>query len=341
MDELADYDPNAALAEAKQGYDRLDAGVRERIGRGGPEAVQAWQDLDEDAPFRHAFETLVREFGHLSDSGNDFSTVPWRENLPLLLQTVAGYAPPEVRDDKVGWEDLPLSPLRRRLLGPIYRRARRFRLHREAVSSLYTYGYGLFRLYYLALADRLVADGVLGVREEVFYLTSDEVVAAATGRLDVAESRAIVARRREEVEAARHVQPPATLYGDEEVPLPSGSTHTLRGTPTSRGVYTGPARVVRGLGDFDRVRPGDVLVVPYSDVGWTPLFSQAGAVVAQSGGILSHSSIVAREYGIPAVVSVPNACDLPDDTLVTVDGFRGEVAIADEVNPPPSSPIPE
>ena len=71
--------------------------------------------------------------------------------------------------------------------------------------------------------------------------------------------------------------------------------------------------MVRGLRDFDRVQPGDVLVIPYSDVGWTPLFARAGAVVAESGGMLSHSSIVAREYQIPAVVSVPGAMRLQDE----------------------------
>ena len=68
-----------------------------------------------------------------------------------------------------------------------------------------------------------------------------------------------------------------------------------------------------------------MLVIPHSDVGWTPLFARAGAVIAESGGILSHSSIVAREYGIPAVVSVPGACQLLDNRLVTVDGYQGKV----------------
>jgi phosphohistidine swiveling domain-containing protein len=84
---------------------------------------------------------------------------------------------------------------------------------------------------------------------------------------------------------------------------------------------------VHGLRDFDKLQPGDVLVIPFSDVGWTPLFTKAGAVIAESGGILSHSSIVAREYNIPAVVSVPGACQLADDTIVTVDGYRGEIVI--------------
>jgi pyruvate,water dikinase len=69
------------------------------------------------------------------------------------------------------------------------------------------------------------------------------------------------------------------------------------------------------------------LDIPYSDVGWTPLLAKAGAVVAASGGILSHSSIVAREYGIPAVVSVPGACQLADDIPVTVNGHGGRITV--------------
>jgi pyruvate,water dikinase len=86
-------------------------------------------------------------------------------------------------------------------------------------------------------------------------------------------------------------------------------------------------RVISGIHEFDKMRQGDVLVIPFSDVGWTPLFTKAGAVIAESGGILSHSSIIAREYNIPAVVSVPGACTLADETIVTVDGYRGEVIL--------------
>ena len=85
--------------------------------------------------------------------------------------------------------------------------------------------------------------------------------------------------------------------------------------------------MIRGIHEFGKMREGDVLVIPYSDAGWTPLFSKAGAVIAESGGILSHSSIVAREYNIPAVVSVTGACNLTDDVVVTIDGYSGEVLI--------------
>jgi pyruvate,water dikinase len=86
-------------------------------------------------------------------------------------------------------------------------------------------------------------------------------------------------------------------------------------------------RVVQGIQDFPKVRQGDVLVIPYADVGWTPLFARAGAVIAESGGMLSHSSIVAREYHIPAVVSVAHACQLADDTIVSVDGYLGTITV--------------
>jgi pyruvate,water dikinase len=84
---------------------------------------------------------------------------------------------------------------------------------------------------------------------------------------------------------------------------------------------------VKGIVDFNKVQVGDVLVIPYSDVGWTPLFAQAGAIIAESGGMLSHSSIIAREYGIPAVVSVNGAMKLSDNMHVTVDGQKGMVII--------------
>jgi pyruvate,water dikinase len=101
----------------------------------------------------------------------------------------------------------------------------------------------------------------------------------------------------------------------------------MKGIPTSKGLYKGRVRVIRGVNDFQRLRDGDVLVIPYSDVGWTPLFTKAGAIIAEAGGFLSHSSIIAREYEIPAVVSVHGACQLKDGTLVTVDGYQGDITI--------------
>ncbi|WP_182872832.1 PEP/pyruvate-binding domain-containing protein [Microbispora sp. H10670] len=103
----------------------------------------------------------------------------------------------------------------------------------------------------------------------------------------------------------------------------------LTGTPGSRGTVTGTARIVRGPGDFARVRPGDILVCPFTDPAWTPLLRIAAGVVTETGGVLSHAAIVAREHAIPAVLGIPAATSrLRDDTVVTVDGTNGTVTAA-------------
>ncbi|WP_431931203.1 PEP/pyruvate-binding domain-containing protein [Nonomuraea jabiensis] len=117
-------------------------------------------------------------------------------------------------------------------------------------------------------------------------------------------------------------------------PSPSAASDTpagaLTGTPGSRGSVTGTARIVRGPGDFARVHAGDILVCPFTDPAWTPLLRVAAGVVTETGGVLSHAAIVARELGIPAVLGVPNATSrLHDDTVITVDGTTGAVTATD------------
>ncbi|UZN03857.1 PEP/pyruvate-binding domain-containing protein [Cellulomonas sp. S1-8] len=109
-------------------------------------------------------------------------------------------------------------------------------------------------------------------------------------------------------------------------PAQGPSPATLVGTPGSRGTATGAARIVRGPGDFARVRPGDVLVCPWTDPAWTPLLRLAAGVVTETGGVLSHAAIVARERGIPAVLGIPGATTrLHDARTLTVDGTAGTV----------------
>lgn len=116
-------------------------------------------------------------------------------------------------------------------------------------------------------------------------------------------------------------------------PAPASASDTpaaaLTGTPGSRGTVTGTARIVRGPGDFARVHPGDILVCPFTDPAWTPLLRIAAGVVTETGGVLSHAAIVAREHAIPAVLGVPNATSrLHDDTIITIDGATGTVTEA-------------
>jgi pyruvate,water dikinase len=104
---------------------------------------------------------------------------------------------------------------------------------------------------------------------------------------------------------------------------------TLSGTGASAGVARGPARVLMSLAEADRFRPGDVLVARTTMPAWTPLFAAACAVVTETGGVLGHAAVVAREYGIPAVLGVKDATALlRDGQLIEVDGSAGTVRVA-------------
>ena len=198
------------------------------------------------------------------------------------------------------------------------------------MSSFYTLCYGFHRPLYLRLSALAAqGDGAWPpTPDAIFYLEDTEARALARGAQAAAEAVGLVETRAAEVDAVRDAVVPDIVFGDEPAPLEDIDAERLTGVATSSGRHTG--QVVRV--ESPRVRSpcsdGDVLVVPYSDVAWTPLFSRAGAIVAESGGFLSHTSIVAREYGIPAVVSVTGAMRaLKDGDVVTVDGYNGSITV--------------
>lgn len=122
---------------------------------------------------------------------------------------------------------------------------------------------------------------------------------------------------------------PITAALPPSVGSPPLTDATLAGAPASPGVVTAQARIVRGPGDFRRVRPGDIVVCTCTDPAWTPLLAIAAGVIAEIGGTLSHAAIVAREFGIPAVLGVTGAMQrIRDDDRVTLDGTAGLIAPA-------------
>lgn len=304
----SENDPNPAL-------DAL-AGV---IAESGPASADA----------RRALAAFLDRFGHFSDSGNDFSVPPWREQPELVVRMAESRISGGKTVDRVKWRDVSasLGPLGRLALGSVRSRAARYQTLRDGVSSVYTYGYGLFRRYFLEIGARLETRGVLSAADDIMFLTFDQVRDAVEGRLEVDEARRHVDGHRQAIADLADLQMPEVIYGEDFIAIPESTAGTLHGVATARGHHRGPIRVVSGLADFDKVEVGDVLAIPFSDVGWTPLFAKAGAVVAESGGMLSHSSIVAREYGIPCVVSVAGATRLPEGASAIVDGYRGTVTV--------------
>jgi len=325
MIEIHEYNPATHLRRLNGLFKSFNPETQDLIRKSSFEEVIQNKELGD---FPQAFAQFADRFGYLSDNGNDFTSVPWREKPETLLKLVSEYEPEEESNqEKLKYLDLRLQHKTNALLRFHYRRAREFRLLREQVSALYTYGYGLFRYYFLALGHHFVIRNLIDSPEDIFYLTFDEVKKIIQGEQLSKDPRIKISQHKTDMERFRDIVLPIIIHGDEVPPVREVNMEVLTGVASSIGHYTGKVQVVKGIDDFAKVKKGDVLVIPYSDVGWTPLFARAGAVVAESGGLLSHSSIVAREYNIPAVVSVDGATLLKDGTLVTVDGHKGEVYI--------------
>jgi len=185
---------------------------------------------------------------------------------------------------------------------------------------------------------RLVRDGVLDDAEDVVYLRRDEIgeliraprdrralVADRTGRHEANRRRAAPAK----LGRIRERDPNAKIDPFEGARFAVEADGSLRGTGASAGIARGIARVVTGPADFDRVAPGDIVVATASNPGWLPLFAIAGGFVTDTGGALSHAAVVAREFGIPAVVGTREGTKrIVDGRRIEIDGTTGLVRLA-------------
>jgi rifampicin phosphotransferase len=218
--------------------------------------------------------------------------------------------------------------------------AQRYAILREEQSGWFTLGWPLLRQAVARLGATLRDRGVIAQPDDVFFLTQAELRASLAG--DPQDVRAAVAERRREWAWRRRLSPPLALGNPPGESLIAGAVNamrmpdvgsqdgreTLRGMPASPGQATGLARVLRGPEDFARFLPGEVLVAQATAPAWTPLFALAAAVVTDGGSLAAHASLVAREYGIPAVVGTGDATTrLRDGQRVLVDGDRGSVRL--------------
>jgi rifampicin phosphotransferase len=210
--------------------------------------------------------------------------------------------------------------------------AQRYAVLRERQARDFTLGWPLLRRCALRLGETLTAKGAIDAAEDVFFLTRAELDGRGYLRGEVADRRQRWERQRRLAAPLDMGIPPkalrSLLHGAAEAarsgPVPPDAV--LVGEPASPGRATGTVRIVRGPEDFDRFGDGEVLVAQLTAPAWTPLFGRAAAVVTDGGTLAAHASLVAREYGIPAVVGTSEATRrLRDGQVVIVDGGAGVV----------------
>jgi pyruvate,water dikinase len=214
----------------------------------------------------------------------------------------------------------------------LFVRAQTGSVFRENIKSEVIKLLTTMRKMLLELGQRLRKKDILENEDDIFFLRYEEIalVVNMTADFDIHET---VRARRAEYDSNLLVTPPDVVFGqfDPDTYVPDGideQAEVLQGLSVSPGVATGKARVIFRADTGQQLLAGEILVAPFTDPGWTPYFVPAAAIVMDEGGIFSHGSIVAREYGLPAVVNVGNATKIiKTGQTIQVDGDRGAVRI--------------
>ena len=224
------------------------------------------------------------------------------------------------------------NPVKRAVFNHLLVRAQYGSAFRENIKSELIKLMASMRSILLELGRKLAAGSLIADCNDVFFLKFEELGPLTRGRSKI-DIKEIIAARRAEYEKWQSITPPNLIIGkfdpDRYVPEEvNADVQQLKGLAVSPGVVSGKARVILRADNNEQVQAGEILVAPFTDPGWTPYFIPAAGIVMDQGGLLSHGAIIAREYGIPAVVNVGNATKIiKTGQTIQVDGDRGVVRI--------------
>jgi rifampicin phosphotransferase len=297
-----------------------------------------------------AIAAFLEQYGMRCVGEIDITRPRWSERpstlVPLILGNIRNFEPgagprlfdeglrkaeAKERDVLTRLRALPDGELKAEEAKRLIDRIRTFSGYREYPKYGMVSRYFGYKQALLAEADRLVQAGLVGDREDVFFLTFTEFhTAVRTGRTD----NRLIAERKDAFRSYQALTPPRVLTSDGEAvagtyrrdDLPAGA---LTGLPVSAGTAEGRARVILDLADADLVA-GDILVTAYTDPSWTPAFVTIAGLVTEVGGLMTHGAVIAREYGLPAVVGVQQATrTIRDGQRIRVNGTDGFIEILD------------
>lgn len=306
-------------------------------------------EIDGGERFKQAFEKFMAKYGHRCPGEIDMTRPRWHEAPTQLVPAILGHMRSvkqgEHRQKFAEGEQAAREAAQRIMEQAGNRKSKARRIQR--LIEVYRYMGGLrehpkylltliwyeFKKNIMAEAEEMVTKGILQQAEDAFFLTLDELIQLAKGEFSQ-DVTTLIIERKEKFAWHQTLRPPKVMTSEGEIvtglskkdELPNG---VLVGTPASAGVAEGRARVVFRP-EKAELHEGEILVAPHTDPGWTPLFQSAKALVTEVGGLMTHGSVVAREYGIPAVVGVDDATkSIKDGQRIRVDGSQGIIEIID------------
>ena len=315
--------------------------------------MAALRDHPEGKEVVNGIEDYLKLYGHLGYSLDFAEPLPLEDPSGVLasMKTMvanSSYDPMSHEQEATKRREAALVEIEQLLEGLPYWQFRyrnwftsRFYYIREEVMYYLYWPWPVLRTLALELGRRLVDVGTFETPDDIFYLYSEEVSRAIEARgngKSVPEFAQLIAERRELREARKRLHPPGTIpFEASENPnvkfketqiYNDPTSNTLMGVPVSPGSVTADASLIISPDEFSQMRPGSILVCPMTNPAWTPLFAHAAGLVTDMGGILGHGSIVAREYGIPAVVGTGIGTQrIEHGQEITVDGDDGTVKL--------------
>jgi pyruvate,water dikinase len=325
------------------------------------DALRAEAHHPDVATFLDDLNRFCEVHGHRAPREAELATPRWREDTTFLFDVLRAHieapvlpTPQEIHAERDRALAAARARLRKLIPAPLlptasalvawsrYQARWRELLRAQVIDSL-----DMLRCFALECGRRMMTNGHLDKREDVFFLRQDELRAWLDDPAPTGASLRYKVMIRKEIHAhlSASPDPPPTFIKQgariipvhptqqlEQVDMMTNGHHgVVHGLPGGAGRITGRARVLLDPADAASLQPGEVLVVPHADVGWTPLFLSASAVVMGLGGPLSHACIVAREFGLPAVVNATRAVEhIQTGALVTVDGEQGLVILHDQ-----------
>ncbi|WP_374354984.1 PEP/pyruvate-binding domain-containing protein [Chitinimonas sp.] len=309
---------------------------------------QYWQTLPEQHPFRRGFARFLAQYGHRGVYESYWRYLRWHDHPGQLLDHIAGLLgtdPAALKARQQASQADAWTRLRRALpwwkrlgLAMQVKAANQELGHRELARSRLIMLKDATRQQLWQLAPRLQAMGALREADQLADLTLPEMLLALRGQIS---GPALARRIEDRQQQSRHWQAQTAsdviLQGEGQLTAPAASIPASKlaagqwqGVAIGAGSIRGRARIILHPADGKRLQQGEILVCPSTDPAWTPLFLKAGGLVMETGGYLSHGAIVAREFGLPAVVNLPGILQqIRDGQMVEVDGHGGVVTLLD------------
>jgi pyruvate,water dikinase len=303
--------------------------------------------------FLQKLETFFDHYGHRAHNEFELADPRWKEDHGFVLEIIRAYvkakqinpvehfealkkiradAQKKIHDDLNSGALDKIVPVRSKIFNFALKLAHIYTPLRESTKFYYLLEVEQLRRYLLELGARLASHRYecLNNKNDIFFLYSSELKEIVQKKRTSGQIKHLIAERKLDYLVKKRIPVPSVIFRDSLQAIgkepETKAAEVLSGTGVSKGKVTGIARIIKHPSQIGTLNYGEILVAPTTDPGWTPVFFIVSALVMDTGNILSHGAVLAREYGLPAVVNVPRATEIIEDgRKITVDVEQDKV----------------